>query len=537
MKKILLVLAMIAASVFLAQPAIAAEGDPGDTAATTEVAASDTPAAETKAEEPKAEEPKAEEPLAEDPPPVVEEKAPAPQAEDNPAPKADKPKQDEPADDQPAVPAAAAAVDLNVKVDICHVPPGNPANAHSISVSYNSIVKGQGHGKEDGNHSLDVIPAFDYTDDGQLQHYPGRNLGTPNPCAAGPALTEVGTEAPLLVAPTCTADGFVELPVTEGVIYTITPANAPGDVDVDATAAPTFILEENAVTHWDFTVLEQLSGQVNCPIITDDPPDSTDVKICHATASFQNPYVKIPPATAGVANGHDGHDGPIFNGVDDGWGDIIEPYTYNGVDYPGQNWTAEGIAIFNNGCNVVTEVVPVPPTVTDADCDVDGMLVVPADTEDITYSQDPEGTGPGDYVVTATATEGNFISGQTEFAVTVDAQLDADDPLCAGGTVPEEPDTSTPVQDNARENDLLPDTGGVPLWVLLLSGPMTAAGLLVLMRLRPVSHSFTSGGGPAYSLIMPPVKKTAPVVATKVEVGLVRTLVAKVVAFFRGGRA
>ena len=34
----------------------------------------------------------------------------------------------------------------------------------------------------------------------------------------------------------------------------------------------------------------------------------------------------------------------------------------------------------------------------------------------------------------------------------------------------------------AEDDDLLPNTGGLPLWVLLLAGPMMAAGVVILKR-------------------------------------------------------
>lgn len=44
----------------------------------------------------------------------------------------------------------------------------------------------------------------------------------------------------------------------------------------------------------------------------------------------------------------------------------------------------------------------------------------------------------------------------------------------------------------ADEDRVLPATGGLPLWVLLIAGPMTAAGLVVLRR-QWMGHASTSG--------------------------------------------
>jgi hypothetical protein len=72
------------------------------------------------------------------------------------------------------------------------------------------------------------------------------------------------------------------------------------------------------------------------------------VTICHATGSKTNPYVVITPDAAGVIDGHYAHQDHR---------DIIPAFDYVGKDkvvhhFPGQNWTAEGQAIFNNGCKV-----------------------------------------------------------------------------------------------------------------------------------------------------------------------------------------
>jgi hypothetical protein len=41
---------------------------------------------------------------------------------------------------------AALSADSQGKVDICHIPPGNPANAHTINVSVNAIPAHLAHG-------------------------------------------------------------------------------------------------------------------------------------------------------------------------------------------------------------------------------------------------------------------------------------------------------------------------------------------------------------------------------------------------------
>jgi uncharacterized repeat protein (TIGR01451 family) len=85
--------------------------------------------------------------------------------------------------------------------------------------------------------------------------------------------------------------------------------------------------------------------------------------ICHANNSNEHadkPYVVNTPNKDGDLNGHADHVGPIWNPtlkdqhID--WGDIIPPFDYTDDEiikhFPGLNWTSDGQAWFNNGCNV-----------------------------------------------------------------------------------------------------------------------------------------------------------------------------------------
>jgi hypothetical protein len=81
------------------------------------------------------------------------------------------------------------------------------------------------------------------------------------------------------------------------------------------------------------------------------------VRICHASSSGSNPYVSEETAIANngdLQGGHLDHKGPVFPAAD--WGDIIPPYTYVDANdttqiFPGYNWTPEGQAIWEYGCN------------------------------------------------------------------------------------------------------------------------------------------------------------------------------------------
>jgi hypothetical protein len=66
------------------------------------------------------------------------------------------------------------------------------------------------------------------------------------------------------------------------------------------------------------------------------------VTLCHATASYSNPYTVIEVDVASVQfEGHDGHNGPIFFPEipkDEQWGDVIPAFEYgDGMHYAGKN--------------------------------------------------------------------------------------------------------------------------------------------------------------------------------------------------------
>jgi hypothetical protein len=85
--------------------------------------------------------------------------------------------------------------------------------------------------------------------------------------------------------------------------------------------------------------------------------------ICHRTASHGNPYVVITVDVASIDGQGKGdhfleHQGPVFSPdlpKHTEWGDIIPPVP--GV-HDGLNWTAEGQAIYDHGCQPLTPPVP-----------------------------------------------------------------------------------------------------------------------------------------------------------------------------------
>ena len=106
---------------------------------------------------------------------------------------------------------------------------------------------------------------------------------------------------------------------------------------------------------------------------TSEPCVERKITICHRTNSTSNPYEQIEVAVSaadGIAGNsgqspdHYGeHQGPLASSEaiaialkqdKENWGDIIPPI---GDVHDGLNWTAEGQAMWENGCNYVTQPV------------------------------------------------------------------------------------------------------------------------------------------------------------------------------------
>lgn len=113
------------------------------------------------------------------------------------------------------------------------------------------------------------------------------------------------------------------------------------------------------------------------------------VMICHRTDSATNPYT-MPSVDADSVDGNTGNDngqgdhtthtGPVatsqavaqaLKDAGQKWGDIIPPHH----NFAGYNWTAQGQAIYNNGCNYVT-----PPTNTSTPVPTSTSTPVPTST-------------------------------------------------------------------------------------------------------------------------------------------------------------
>ncbi|WP_188110490.1 hypothetical protein [Aeromicrobium ginsengisoli] len=455
MKKIVLVLVMVAASVFLAQPAVADETDP----AATTVTETETPAAEAPAEEPAAEEPPPAEPVAEEP------AAEAPPAEVPPAeePPAEEPPAAEPPAEEPPV-VEPPAGDQRAEASPAVAAP--EADAAVAAVATNKKI---------------VVCKFVTTPGGELDHI-------------------VIVDAP---------KNFL------GVFPTIFP-DAQDSVAI-RYAAPGEQAHDVALSECDFTPPFDA-----CPNVPGDQPEGTDCETAQEKKVVVCKYVGTPPGTPDhiiVVN---------ESALGDGFLGLF-PYAFGDA----QDSIAIRFAVGNeqpgdeelvNCPTFPTDITAEAPVADPATCDADGSLVLP-ETDNVSYTVEPEFDGPGDYTVTASVTSDDFVLvGKTEFDITVGGKLSSEE--C---TEPEEEDV------------LLPDTGGLPLWILLIAGPMTAAGLIILMRREPVSYAASSGRKPSYSLILPPANKPSGFkrVASTQDIGFMKAVgkvVAAIGSFLRGGR-
>ena len=122
------------------------------------------------------------------------------------------------------------------------------------------------------------------------------------------------------------------------------------------------------------------TAEVLVPLLSAQPLTGV-VAICHATNSLTNTYEQNIVSQSAVQEG-----GHHYNHEDD----IIPPGPWA---EDGRNWTAEGEALWNNGC-VNIKLSPVSPAVVQASC-VGGVVtaptVTPATTTGIDYAVDPPG--------------------------------------------------------------------------------------------------------------------------------------------------
>lgn len=549
MKKIVPVLAlvMVVSSVFLAGPAAAAEGDSSaDTAVTsTETPppdASADPPADASDEPPADESPADESPAADEPAAPVEAAPPAP-AEDTdqapaPGPVADEPAA-APASDESSRSAAPAPSKAPADADAsANAPAASGSGTVSAAAAPAKVYVCKYVGKpgvderlKTGKNPISVSSSStggaavgNYFADGQDRSYVvAIDTGQPAPstsaCPAAAVPTQVTPVAPIVSAPTCTADGVLTLPTTPGVVYTVSPVytGVPGAYVVTASAAPGYVLGPLPVTPFTVVVDKQLTGGA-CAV----PQAGPKVWVCkyvgkpgvdEVLKAGTNPIEVSVNALPGA---------PTSAVVGQSFSDAQErSYVVRLSPATPPPTVADCLA------PIVPDVdlTPEPPTVAPASCTNDGLLRMPT-TAGITYAQSPVGTGPGSYTVTATADPGFRLVGTGSFSVVVDARVTgaqcatvvpppgggggSNDPGegsggggggsndSGGGSVelPDEPGegSGTPiVYTTPVTSAFLPQAGGIPLWYLLLGGLLTTGGLLALRWGRPTEPVVHAG--------------------------------------------
>ncbi|MBA2954726.1 hypothetical protein GON03_10355 [Nocardioides sp. MAH-18] len=127
------------------------------------------------------------------------------------------------------------------------------------------------------------------------------------------------------------------------------------------------------------------------PVRADAAPQEK-VKICHRTNSRTNPYNQVNDSKDGVVSGHANHTGPIFGPDVEKWGNIVPPIDPGLPD--GLNWTAEGRAILDNGCEMPPDPGPIPAAeIADAACSGATPSV------SVTVSNDADATDPASFTI------------------------------------------------------------------------------------------------------------------------------------------
>ena len=160
---------------------------------------------------------------------------------------------------------------------------------------------------------------------------------------------------------------------------TETPAPQQSEVSVEVTSEKSPEAQKSV----EVTVGNKVAVSVNSH---KKKSEDHKVTICHSTNSATNPYVRITVdknAVDGVSgnsqgNPHDHygeHQGPVatseavaaqLKSEKTKWGDIIPPV----APHNGYNWTAEGRAIYDNGCNYTSP--------SDEDGDVESATDTPS---------------------------------------------------------------------------------------------------------------------------------------------------------------
>jgi hypothetical protein len=113
--------------------------------------------------------------------------------------------------------------DTDKKVDVCHYDSGQGGKYTLNDISVEAVLNGSGHAA----HANDIIPPFDYVDDGVNGHYDGKNWDAygqwvyANGCSNEVTPTEPSFADAVCTGPGTYGDGSYTIPATTGVIYQV----------------------------------------------------------------------------------------------------------------------------------------------------------------------------------------------------------------------------------------------------------------------------------------------------------------------------
>ncbi len=220
-----------------------------------------------------------------------------------------------------------------------------------------------------------------------------------------------------------------------------------------------------------------------------DTQEPEKITICHRTNAANNPYVQetvsVNALNGGGHDDHTLHTGPLassfavataLKAAHTDWGDIIPPFTQDGIPQPGLNWTAEGQAMYASECAYTTP----PSAVIDFDlvCNVEDRKAVIS----FTNTGNADGSATINGTVTAVPMGGTTVDvptavAGTQITIVINNQTVFDQLVTcepgrggAGGTTPTPETPVTPV-----EVASLPFTAGDNTQALTLVASAVAA--------------------------------------------------------------
>ena len=213
-------------------------------------------------------------------------------------------------------------------------------------------------------------------------------------------------------------------------------------------------------------------------------PDHDDeghkVTICHATSSDENPYVENEVDVASIlgAQGHDGHDGPVWvidHPKHEDWGDIIPAFDFGpGEQFDGQNLPA-GQLFLDNHCGI-------PGTTTSSST---STTEEPTTSSSSTSTTEASTTSSSSTSTTEASTTSSSTS-TTEASTTTSTTIEDD----SGSSTTEEPTTQpTAILDAFGTAPTVVDDAlglprtGAPAGLLLSAGSAFLVAAMATLRL------------------------------------------------------